>query len=129
MYFVALVTGRAGLDPGILTGRRHSIEFSFSYGKQATAPPAECRASPSTYQVFPSIAQTDCGGKGASFNLTKTPDGGAALGLSLEVAPHEHAYLGVYEIPPEQIVWINQQSPTGMVQVYGGPGDFAVKAA
>lgn len=79
--------------------------------------------------MFPSVAQTVCSGQGASFNLTKTPDGGAVLGLSLAGAPHGHACLGVYEIPPEHIVWINQQSPTGMVQVYGGPGNFTVEAA
>lgn len=128
--FVDIVLGRSGREADILTGRGGSIEFSFDYGKTAAAAPtAECRASPSTYQVFPSIAQTVCSGQGASFNLTKTPDGGAALGLSLSVAPHGHAYLGVYEIPPEQIVWINQQSPTGRVQVYGGPSNFTVEAA
>ncbi|KAL7620577.1 hypothetical protein AAE478_009572 [Parahypoxylon ruwenzoriense] len=103
----------------------HSIELSWSYsgGLNATA----CSAKPGTYQTFPSVAQTGCSDPSTSFNLTKRADGGADLGLFYEAAPGALAS-AIHSIEPEQIVWTNQQSPTGTVQVYAGPRNFSVDA-
>lgn len=34
-----------------------------------------------------------------------------------------------HPVPASQIVWTNQQSPTGNVQVYAGPANFTVPVA
>ncbi|KAH9892150.1 hypothetical protein F4778DRAFT_751030 [Xylariomycetidae sp. FL2044] len=91
-----------------------------------------CSARPATYQTLPSVAQTPCSDAATSFNLTQTPDAdgsgaGAELTLWYEVAPDQFAS-GTHAIPADQIVWTNQQSPTGTVQVYAGPQVFSVEA-
>ncbi|KAI0006609.1 hypothetical protein F4779DRAFT_595883 [Xylariaceae sp. FL0662B] len=101
------------------------VELTWSYSKGLNS--TRCAAQPGTYQVFPSVEQTTCSDPLTSFNLTRREDGGADLQLwyGKVNASMIHA---VHPIEPEQIVWSNQQSPTGTVQVYAGPQNFSVKA-
>ncbi|KAI1371880.1 hypothetical protein F4677DRAFT_434419 [Hypoxylon crocopeplum] len=101
------------------------IELSWSYSGGLNQ--TRCSASPGTYQVFPSIVQTSCSDPSTSFNLTKRADGGADLVLWHETAPAAFAH-AMHTITTDEIVWTNQQSPTGTVQVYAGPQNFTVKA-
>ncbi|KAK8086029.1 hypothetical protein PG994_001003 [Apiospora phragmitis] len=39
--------------------------------------------------------------------------------------PHYSLY-AAHHVPADQIVWTNQQSPTGTVQAYAGPANFTV---
>ncbi|KAI1465346.1 uncharacterized protein F4812DRAFT_118769 [Daldinia caldariorum] len=94
------------------------LTWSYSNGLNSTT----CSARPGTYQVFPSVEKTVCSDPFTSFNLTKRSDGGADLELW-----YQEAY-AIHTISADQIVWTNQQSPTGTVQVYAGPQNFTVKA-
>ncbi|KAI1383951.1 uncharacterized protein F4822DRAFT_56348 [Hypoxylon trugodes] len=100
------------------------IELTWSYGGLNQT---KCSAQPGTYQVFPTVAKTVCSDPSTSFNLTKRSDGGADLELWHEVAPGTSAS-AVHTIQASEIVWTNQQSPTGTVQVYAGPQNFTVNA-
>ncbi|KAI0473548.1 hypothetical protein GGR56DRAFT_536854 [Xylariaceae sp. FL0804] len=88
---------------------------------------SQCTASPATYQVFPTVEQTACDDPAASFNLTRAEDGGADLALWYKHASGKVAY-GVHHIDADDIVYTNQESPTGTVQVYAGPQNFTVQA-
>ncbi|CAJ2499706.1 Uu.00g025590.m01.CDS01 [Anthostomella pinea] len=101
------------------------IELTWSYSPGANA--STCRASPATYQVFPSVEQTPCNDPATSFNLTMRADGGADLELWYEPRSGASAY-GIHGIKAEEIVWANQESPTGIVQVYAGMQNFTVRA-
>ena len=68
---------------------------------------------------------TVCSDYRTAFNLTKTGDGGAELRLSYQPQPGT-SINGTHKILPDQIVWTNQESPTGQVQVYVGPASFTV---
>ncbi|KAI2782510.1 hypothetical protein F4815DRAFT_461719 [Daldinia loculata] len=94
------------------------LTWSYSSGQNSTT----CSANPGTYQVFPSVVKTACSDPSTFFNLTKRSDGGADLELW-----YQEAY-AIHTISADQIVWTNQQSPTGTVQVYSGPQNFTVKA-
>ncbi|KAK6949082.1 hypothetical protein Daesc_009155 [Daldinia eschscholtzii] len=94
------------------------LTWSYSGGLNSTT----CSAKPGTYQVFPSVEKTACSDPLTFFNITKRPDGGADLELW-----YKEAY-AIHNISADQIVWTNQQSPTGTVQVYVGPQNFTVKA-
>ncbi|KAI1333853.1 hypothetical protein F5Y15DRAFT_322354 [Xylariaceae sp. FL0016] len=101
------------------------IELSWSYATGANA--SQCTARPATYQVFPSVEQTACDNPMTSFNLTQAADGGADLELWYKQTAGRVAH-GVHHIAADEIVWSNQQSPTGQVQVYAGPQNFTVDA-
>ncbi|KAI8958043.1 hypothetical protein F5Y11DRAFT_54605 [Daldinia sp. FL1419] len=94
------------------------LTWSYSNGQNFTT----CSANPGTYQVFPVVEKTACSDPATFFNLTKREDGGADLELW-----YQEAY-AIHTITKDQIVWTNQQSPTGTVQVYSGPQNFSVKA-
>ncbi|XXH02958.1 hypothetical protein Hte_009348 [Hypoxylon texense] len=95
----------------------HSIELSWSRGKNET----KCSARPGTYQSFPSVGKTACSAPSTAFSLTKRDDGGADLSLFSGNAQ------AIHTITKDQIVWANQQSPTGTVQVYSGPQNFTAE--
>ena len=78
-----------------------------------------------SYQVFPSVAWTTCSDYRTAFALTKTSDGGAELQLSYQTGPGCYTN-GTHKIAPDEIIWINQDSPNGKVQVYIGPPNFSV---
>ncbi|OTB02933.1 hypothetical protein M426DRAFT_322178 [Hypoxylon sp. CI-4A] len=99
------------------------LTWSYSGGLNQTS----CSARPGTYQSFPSIAQTTCSDPSTSFNLTRRAEGGADLELWHEMAPGSLAY-AIHSIKAEEIIWTNQQSPTGTVQTYAGPQNFTVAA-
>ncbi|KAI0377593.1 hypothetical protein F5Y04DRAFT_263710 [Hypomontagnella monticulosa] len=99
------------------------LNWSYSGGLNRTI----CSASPGTYQVFPSIGETPCSDPSTSFNLTRRADGGSDLGLTYKSASKKSAS-AIHFIPADEIVWANQQSPTGAVQVYVGPQNFTVDA-
>ncbi|KAI1413079.1 hypothetical protein F5Y13DRAFT_198825 [Hypoxylon sp. FL1857] len=100
------------------------VEFNMSFVGGAV--PATCSAHPEAYQSFPSaVVQTPCSDPSASFNLTRRADGGAYLQLWHEVKPGAFAQ-GFHVIQANEIVWTNEQSPTGKVQVYLGPENFTV---
>ncbi|KAI1078954.1 hypothetical protein F5B20DRAFT_545665 [Whalleya microplaca] len=103
------------------------VELTWSYAARKNATQTNCSAQPGTYQVFPSVPRTFCSDPLTSFNLTRTEDGGASLELWYEQTPGSFAH-AVHPIKSEEIVWSNQQSPTGTVQVYSGPQNFTVKA-
>ncbi|KAK8064500.1 hypothetical protein PG994_007138 [Apiospora phragmitis] len=98
------------------------LDFGFSEDSS----PATCDATPPSYQVFPSVPWTICSDYRTAFNLTKTSDGGAELRLSYQAEPGGSFTNGTHKIAPDEIIWINQQSPTGEVQVYVGPQNFDV---
>ncbi|KAI1760798.1 hypothetical protein GGR53DRAFT_508300 [Hypoxylon sp. FL1150] len=93
------------------------VELSWSTGKNET----KCSARPGTYQSFPSVGKTACSAPSTAFSLTKREDGGADLALFLGNAQ------AVHTITKDQIIWTNQQSPTGTVQVYAGPQNFTAE--
>ncbi|KAK8075718.1 hypothetical protein PG997_010381 [Apiospora hydei] len=99
------------------------LDFGFSDDSS----PSTCHATPPIYQVFPSVPWTVCSDYRTAFNLTKTDDGGAELWLSYQAELGTFTN-GSHKISPDEIVWINQQSPTGQVQVYVGPPNFSVSA-
>ncbi|KAI2616150.1 hypothetical protein GGS26DRAFT_596982 [Hypomontagnella submonticulosa] len=99
------------------------LNWSYSGGLNQTT----CSARPGTYQVFPSIGETSCSDPSTSFNLTRRADGGADLGLTYKSASKSSAS-AVHFIPADEIIWTNQQSPTGAVQIYAGPQNFTVDA-
>ncbi|KAI0105832.1 hypothetical protein F4814DRAFT_452213 [Daldinia grandis] len=94
------------------------LTWSYSSGQNSTI----CSARPGTYQVFPSVEKTACSDPTTFFSLNKRSDGGADLYLWYQKA------FAVHTIFADQIVWTNQQSPTGTVQVYAGPQNFTVQA-
>ncbi|KAK7961717.1 uncharacterized protein PG986_002542 [Apiospora aurea] len=100
------------------------LDFGFSDDSS----PSTCHATPPSYQVFPSVPWTVCSDYRTAFNLTKTDDGGAELWLSYQAEPGTTFTNGSHKISPDEIVWINQQSPTGQVRVYVGPPNFSVSA-
>ncbi|KAI0150126.1 hypothetical protein F4776DRAFT_660011 [Hypoxylon sp. NC0597] len=69
-------------------------------------------------QPFPStVPRTKCNNPSASFNLRRRADGGADLELWHEETSGGFAH-GVHAIQAKEIVWTNEQSLTGKVQVY-----------
>ncbi|KAI0169422.1 hypothetical protein GGR52DRAFT_520687 [Hypoxylon sp. FL1284] len=94
------------------------IQLSWSTGKNETT----CATYPSTYQTFPSVGKTSCNAPSTAFSLTRRTDGGADLKLFSGEAQAVHI------IKKEEIIWTNQQSPTGTVQVYSGPQNFTAEA-
>ncbi|KAK8103469.1 uncharacterized protein PG998_010502 [Apiospora kogelbergensis] len=105
----------------ILTQATGNLDLGYSDDSIAST----CQATPSSYQVFPSVPWTVCSDYQTAFNLTKTSDGGAELRLSYQPQPGT-LINGTHKIPSDQIVWINQESPNGKVQVYDGPTSFTV---
>ncbi|KAK7913959.1 hypothetical protein PG985_011662 [Apiospora marii] len=95
------------------------------FGFSEDSSPSTCHADVPSYQVFPTIPWTTCSDYRTAFNLTTTSDGGAELRLSYQTGPSSFTN-GTHKIPPDQIAWINQDSPTGEVQVYIGPTNFTV---
>ncbi|KAI4859994.1 hypothetical protein F4820DRAFT_438157 [Hypoxylon rubiginosum] len=93
------------------------IELSWSRGQNET----RCSARPGTYQSFPSVGKTSCSAPSTAFSLTKRDDGGADLSLFSGNAQ------AIHTITKDEIVWANQQSPTGTVQVYSGPQNFTAE--
>ncbi|KAI1771251.1 hypothetical protein F4818DRAFT_445586 [Hypoxylon cercidicola] len=93
------------------------IELNWSRGKNET----KCSARPGTYQAFPSVGKTSCSAPSTAFSLTKRDDGGADLSLFSGNAQ------AIHTISKDEIVWTNQQSPTGTVQIYSGPQNFTAK--
>ncbi|KAI0023901.1 hypothetical protein F4780DRAFT_29015 [Xylariomycetidae sp. FL0641] len=119
----AVAQFQAGATPHSSIGH-----INLSWASSPTAKMSTCTASPATYQVFPSVVQTECSAPGMSFNLTTTEDGGADLMLVYEQSTDVYV-VGVHHITKEQIIWTNQQSPTGIVQTYSGPQNFTVATA
>ncbi|KAK6829797.1 hypothetical protein PG987_010381 [Apiospora arundinis] len=99
-------------------------DLSLWYAEDSVS--ANCHASPLTYQIFPSVPWTVCSDYRTAYNLTVTGDGGAELRLSYQPTGGTSIINGTHTIPPDQIVWINQDDPIGKVQVYVGPGSFPV---
>ncbi|KAI1100833.1 hypothetical protein F4804DRAFT_335871 [Jackrogersella minutella] len=94
------------------------VELSWSY--PGSSGEIKCSAKPGTAQSFPSVAKIPCSDPSTFFSLTKRQEGGATLELW-----HEMTH-GIHTIQEKDIVWTNQQSPTGTVQVYSGPQSFEV---
>ncbi|KAK8073021.1 hypothetical protein PG996_006369 [Apiospora saccharicola] len=96
-----------------------------NFGFSPDSSPSTCHAEVPSYQVFPSVPWTTCSDYRTAFALTKTSDGGAELQLSYQTGPGSYTN-GTHKIAPDEIIWINQDSPNGKVQVYVGPPNFSV---
>ncbi|KAI0595499.1 hypothetical protein F4775DRAFT_371677 [Biscogniauxia sp. FL1348] len=112
---------QAGATPHSSIGH---VSFDLSFGPSGSS--TSCSASPPAYQSFPSIKQAPCEDTAASFNLTMS-SGGADLEIWQEAGP-DVFIRGTHHIVSKEIVWTNEQSPTGRVQVYQGAQDFTIKA-
>ncbi|KAI1491179.1 hypothetical protein F5X96DRAFT_632762 [Biscogniauxia mediterranea] len=120
-FLFAVSKFQAGATPHSSVGHV-SFDLSFGSGDSSTS----CSARPPAYQSFPSINQAPCEDTTASFNLTMSSDG---ADLEIWQGGEPGVFVrGTHHITSKEIVWANEQSPTGRVQVYQGAQDFTIKA-
>jgi hypothetical protein len=70
------------------------------------------------------LLPTACDDSSVSFSYSSV-EGGANLEVNWGYDAGRNL-TGTHFIPDSEIVWTNTQVPTGTVQVYAGPADFAV---
>lgn len=83
-----------------------------------------CTGSTLGYQTIPDLAPTACADDSVSFSFLHV-DGGVDLTVNWGYDAGRNL-TGKHSIADNEIVWTNQQSPTGVVQVYEGPKDFII---
>lgn len=85
---------------------------------------ATCGARVESNEDLPDLNSTACSGAPVSFSF-KHVDGGANLEINWGYAVGRNLS-GTHFVPDSQIVYTNTQVPTGTVQTYEGPADFAI---
>ncbi|CAJ2510647.1 Uu.00g062720.m01.CDS01 [Anthostomella pinea] len=102
--------------------------YTFKAGIEPNVIPTTCAAQPNTFSRLVSVGRTACQDDTKyTWSWTFDDDGSSQLELWFEFPSGDDRVLhGVRNIPAEQIVWTNQQSPTGTVQAYDGPDNFTV---
>ncbi len=87
---------------------------------------ATCIAVTSTGPLLSSVALTACGDyPDVSFSHTLVSNGSSVLAVTWAYTAGRNL-TGRHLIPGTDIVWTNQQSPTGTVQAYVGPSDLVM---
>ncbi|KAK7980194.1 hypothetical protein PG990_003058 [Apiospora arundinis] len=113
---------------------RYSFDLSTSTNTIATS----CTATPRTESngELVNVTRTPCADDARytwAWTILATTDSSSSGGSTNTTCNIEYWFDGpayslyaAHHVPADQIVWTNQQSPTGTVQAYAGPANFTV---
>ncbi|KAK8135048.1 hypothetical protein PG984_007060 [Apiospora sp. TS-2023a] len=120
---------------------RYSFDLSTSTNTIATS----CVATPQTESngELVNVTRTPCADDGytwawtiissssedASQSDTKADTANMTCNIEYWYEGPSYSLYALHPVPANQIVWTNQQSPTGNVQAYAGPANFTVPVA
>jgi hypothetical protein len=103
----------------------HRYNFNVTVSPTLTT---TCSSVGTTNPVLSVVQETACGeGTGVWWSQSALPGTGFELKVTYIVSGV--TFTGAHTITQEEIVWTNQQSPTGTVQTYVGPSNFTLTAS
>ncbi|KAK8862853.1 hypothetical protein PGQ11_009088 [Apiospora arundinis] len=119
-----------------LTKPKNSYSFDLSTSTNTIA--TSCTATPRTESngELVNVTRTPCSDDARytwAWTILATTDPSSSGGSTNTTCNIEYWFDGpayslyaAHHVPADQIVWTNQQSPTGTVQAYAGPANFTV---
>ncbi|KAH9990901.1 hypothetical protein F4779DRAFT_251962 [Xylariaceae sp. FL0662B] len=99
--------------------------FAFDVVTSPGAGHTTCSGTGQSYQVLGNLPRTHCANSSVDFSWEALEGGGAKLTVWRQ-GPNGSWSHATRDIAADQISWTNEQSPTGRIQAYSGPQDFAL---